>query len=189
MITREELIIRMMPFHDQLVEWCKNNPQFLEALKIVYPDRFIALGAIYTSTSPYIPDDEVIGFVVYDIKKNIFKQDFIINRNRNYNNFILYTKLPKNMPRIYSKFVRPIKEFYNRYGKNTHYLNTHHIKFDDLDEQLKQRATSAIKLARNLEKTGLRQLNQKELQYISDQLRKEKHGVCAEVAGNISEKK
>lgn len=179
-VTREELTIRMMPFHDQLVVWCKNNPDFLEALKIVYPDRFIALGAIYTSTSPYVPQDEVIGFLVYDTQKDIFKQDFIVNVGKAYTQFVLHTKLPRHMRKKYSKNIKPIGEFYMKYaydehGQQTHYLNTHHIEFDGLDEQLKVRAQKARELAKKLKKTGLRQLTQEELRQISDELQLEQN--------------
>jgi hypothetical protein len=75
----------MMPFSDSLIEWCMKHPEFHSGLKLIYSERFISLGAMVTSYSPYRPNDEVIGVYTYDYKRKnpIFKQDFIVNIGKN----------------------------------------------------------------------------------------------------------
>jgi hypothetical protein len=162
-MTREDLIIEMMPFSDELKQWCNNHSEFADALKIIYPERFITLQAIAISYSPYKPKDQVLGIFAYDYKENQnkFKQDFIINVNGQSEEFVLYTRLPN---RAYSKYVKDIKEFYSTYAKSTHYENTHHPKLKELPVEIQERGQRAINLANKLKRTGLRKLSDEELQ-------------------------
>jgi hypothetical protein len=59
-MTREDLIIEMMPFSDELKQWCNNHSEFADALKIIYPERFITLQAIAIH-----PTSQKIKFWVY----------------------------------------------------------------------------------------------------------------------------
>lgn len=151
-----------MPFSDPMIKWCDNHTEFKEALKIIYPDRFITLQAIVVSYSPYKPKDQVVGIFAYDYQKNqnIFKQDFIVNTDSKNEKFTLYTRLPKHN---YSKYVRDINEFYSTYAKGTHYANTHHPKLEDLPPELQERAKRVIALADRLKTTDLKQLSEKEI--------------------------
>ena len=168
-MTREEIIIKMMPFSKEIRDWCKTHPDFNNALKIIYPARFIILGAIYTSYSPNKPRDQVIGFLVYDYKTKYFKQDFIVNVNNLSNEFVLYTRIPSQMGQQ-TKYVKDISVFYSIYGKDGYYEHTHHLTFDDLGEEIKPRAKRAIELAEKLQNTGLRVLTEKELIEVDNKL-------------------
>ena len=153
MITLEELVIEMMPFSNPLKEFCKKNPKFGKALKIIYIDRFIALQAVGTSYSPNYPEDQVIGIYVYDygLKRPIFKQDFIINKGGQNNEFVLYTGLSSAVD---NKHVKHINEFLTTYGKGGYYLNAHRPKFEEFSGELKERAIMAINLANKRKKDG-----------------------------------
>ncbi len=108
-MTTEQLIISMQPFSNELKSWCASHPEFLKALKIIYPHRFLTLQALVTSYSPNYPDDEVIGIYIYDFSTKIpkFKQDFIVNKGKTNNKFILYTRYSPQ-----SKFIKYINEFF-----------------------------------------------------------------------------
>lgn len=148
-VTLEELIIEMMPFSEELVDWCKSHPDFLTALKIIYSERFISLGAIVTSYSPNFPEDEVIGMYTYDYlrKPPILKQDFIINKGKLNKEFVLFTRNSKNGS---SKYIKDINEFYLTYGKGGFYVNSHHLSLGQLPEEIRERGLDAINLANKL---------------------------------------
>src|SRR3990172_10109507 len=107
MSTREELIIEMMPFSQELIDWCKIHHDFSKALKIIYPEKFITLGGVVTSSSPNFPDDQVIGVYAYayQLKSPIFKQDFVVNKGGLNKEFVLYTRYPN---RSDIKYIRDI---------------------------------------------------------------------------------
>jgi hypothetical protein len=148
-MTLEDLLIETMPFSSELVDWCKNHKAFMNALKIIYCEKYISLGAIVTSFSPDYPNDEVIGIYVYDYQRKfpLFKQDFIINKNRLNNEFILFTR---NNKVGCSKYVKDINEFYSTYGKNNYYVKSHHLSFEELPNEIKQRALGAIAFAEKM---------------------------------------
>lgn len=168
-MTREELIIAMMPFSRQIKDWCKIHPEFANGLKITNPSRFIAFQAVTTTQSPLAPEDEAIGFYVYDSKTETYKQDYIINVNSQNKEFILYTRLPN---RKYTKYVRDINEFMDKYSGGKYYLGSHHFKLDELTGQLKDRALQAQNLAERINKFGLYDPTQKELDELEDKLKK-----------------
>lgn len=151
-INFEDLIIQMMPFSTELIEWCKHHPEFQAALKIIYSDRFITLGAIVTSYSPNYPNDEVIGVYSYDykLKMPLFKQDFIINIGKRDNEFVLYTRNPKGN----SKYVKDISIFYQTYGKGAFYINSHHLSLEELPSEIRERGLQAIGLANRIQRLG-----------------------------------
>jgi hypothetical protein len=170
MITPEELIIEMMPFPKELREFCKTNPSFSKALKIIYFDRFIALQAVGTSYSPNYPEDEVIGIYVYDygLKNPKFKQDFIINKRGQKKEFVLYTGLSSVVD---NKYVRHINEFLAKYGKGGYYKNAHWPKFEEFSGKLKERALSAIELANKRKKDGYIKINPQQAEEIFNKLK------------------
>lgn len=172
-ISREEAIIETMPFSKELVEWCKNHPDFSKALKIIYPEKFLTLGAIVTSHSPHKPEDEVIGIYTYAyrMKSPIFKQDFVINVGGLQKQFILYTKYPSK-----SKIVKDISDFYKTYGRNGNYLNTHHLSFDDLPDKVKWAGERAINLANKILKYGLLKDDPRRNNKIYNDILREKKG-------------
>ncbi len=156
-ITFEELIIKMMPFSSELIDWCNHHPEFQSALKIIYSDRFICLQAIVLSESPSLTieevNDEVIGVYVYDYRLStpLFKQDFIVNIGKQNKEFVLYTRNPRGKN---SKYVKDINVFYQTYGKNGDYVNSHHLTFDQLPEEIKARGVRVIQLAEKISKFG-----------------------------------
>lgn len=149
-----------MPFSKELRGWCKNHPEFQEALKVVRANRFVALGVVYTSSCPLYPGDQVIGFLVYDYKDCKFKQDFIVNIRGQNKEFIVYSRVPGGQP---SKYVKDIHEFDSKYAQGKYYQGTHHIEFESLSDEIKPRAQQAMNLAKRVAENGLRELSQGEL--------------------------
>lgn len=174
-VTLAEVIIETMPFSDELKDWCKTHAEFLAALKNIYADRFISLGAIVTSYSPNYPDDEVIGIYTYDYqrKNSIFKQDFTVNKGKLNNEFILFTRNPKG---VNSKYVKDINEFFATYGKDGFYVNSHHLALEELPDQLKERREVAIRLAEKMKGADLKQIPQEHMEKIYGQLKALKKG-------------
>lgn len=171
-VTLEDVLLETMPFGEQLLEWCKKNPKFQQALKIVYSDKFLHLGGIITSYSPNYPDDEIIGIISYDYtrKNPLFKQDFIVNKNSNNEEFVLFTRNPFGS----SKYVKDINEFFRTYGENGFYKDSHHLSFDDLPDEFKDRGKRTIKLAEKIIKAGGYRPSQKKIERIYQEVRAEK---------------
>jgi hypothetical protein len=168
-ITLEKLIIEMMPFSKELVNWCEIHPDFLAALKNVYSDKFISLGAIVTSYSPNFPTDEVIGIYTYDYQRKnpIFKQDFIVNKGKLDQEFILFTRCKAGS----SKFVKDINDFFATYGKGGFYVNSHHLNLEDLPGEIKGRGLDAIKLAGKMKGATLDKIPQEHINTIYRQVK------------------
>lgn len=177
-VTFEELILEFMPFSRQLLNWCKLHPEFQNALKVIYSERFISLGAIVTSYSPNYPNDEVIGVYAYDykLKNPLFKQDFIVNIGKLDNEFILYTRNAKGSS---TKYVKDINDFYATYGKGGYYLNSHHLTLEQLPQELRERGESAIKLAQKVQNGGYIKPDQKHVNKVYGEVMEEKKGVWA----------
>lgn len=168
MLTKEDIIIRLQPYSKELIAFCKADQDFKNALKINNPSRFVSLGAIVTSHSPFVPEDEIIGFYTYDYKIGIFKQDFIVNVGGENKDFILYTRLAGKQS---SKNVKDISQFFTKYSKGKYYIETHHPKYEDLPEIIKPRALEAVALANKI-KSGLRNLTPDELSQIDLELQR-----------------
>ncbi len=169
-ITLEELILEMMPFSEELMNWCKNHPEFFVALKNIYPAKFISPAMIMTSTSPNYPNDEVIGVYSYhyQLNKPIFKQDFIINKGRTNQEFILFTRNPMAGS---SKYVKDINEFFRTYGKGGHYVDTHHLTLKQLPTEMQERAKQAIRLAKKMRGADMTKLTQEHIDKIYQQVK------------------
>lgn len=172
-ISLEDVLLETMPFAEELLQWCKTHSNFREALKIIYSDKFLHLGAIVTSYTQQYPNDEVIGVFSYDykIKNPLFKQDFIINKNKQYKEFILFTRNPTGS----HKWVKDINEFYSTYGKDGSYANSHHLTFDELPDELKDRGRKVIKLAEKIKKAGGYRPSQEKIERIHQEVMKEKN--------------
>jgi len=168
-ITIEELIVEMMPFSEELVVWCRSHPEFLSALKNIYSDKFISLGAIVTSYSPNCPTDEVIGIYTYDYQRKtpIFKQDFVVNKGKLNQEFTLFTRSKAGS----SKYVKDINDFFRTYGKGGFYANSHHLKLEDLPNEIKGRGMEAIKLAEKMKGASLGKISQKHIDNIYKEVR------------------
>jgi len=149
-----DLIIRLQPYPQKLKEWCFLSPDFAKALKNSHPKRFISLGAVVVSRPRLTPEDEVIGFYVYDYgaKPNIFKQDFIVNIGARNKEFVIYTRF---LGVSKSKYIKDITHFFEKYPSYS--KTSHHTKFKDLPDEIKPRALEAIKLAKRIQKWGLRE--------------------------------
>lgn len=171
MITPEDLIIEMMPFPQELKEFCKTHPDFGNALKIIYFDRFITLQAVGTSCSPNFPEDEVIGIYVYDygLKNPQFKQDFIVNKGRQKREFVLYTGLSSVVD---NKYIKHINDFMSTYGKGGYYQGAHRPKFEEFSGKLKERALKAIALADRRKREGFVKITMEQAQEIYKKLHK-----------------
>lgn len=169
MITLESIIARLQPYPRALKDIIDGNPVFAKALKHSNPTRFIALGAVITSHSRLVPEDQIIGFIVYDSKTGIFKQDFIVNIGNRHEDYILYTRF-KGGDR--DSKVKDISKFFEKYSDGTLYGGSHHIKFEDIPDEIKPRALEAVELSKKLKLTGLRKFTQKELDKFDVELKK-----------------
>ncbi|MBI3620162.1 hypothetical protein HY214_03415 [Candidatus Roizmanbacteria bacterium] len=151
-ITLEELILELMPFSEELVNWCKSHAKFLAALKNVYPKKFISPAMIVTSYPK--SGDEIIGVYTYhhEMKNPIFKQDFIVNKGNLSQEFTLYSRNPTGS----SKYVKDIKDFLAKYGTYGYDMRSHHLSLEELPAQLQERGREAIKLAEKM-KIGVAQ--------------------------------
>lgn len=161
-ITLEELILELSPFSEELVNWCKTHSKFLKALKNVHPEKFVSPAMIVVSYPP--TGDEIIGVYTYhyDIKKPIFKQDFIVNKDNANKKFILYTRNPMGS----SKYVKDIKEFFLEFGKHGYTTISHHLKLTELPVQLQQRAKKAVILAEKMKAGKPEQIPQERIDKI-----------------------
>ena len=151
--TWEDLILEMLPLHQEILDWCKTHPEFQKGLKALASERFLHIGTIMI-THPPGTNDEVIGIYAYDYKNNpsLFKQDFIVDVEGVHKEFILYTGFPKGTQS--TKYVKHINDFFLKYGKNGNYANSHHLTFDELptDKEIRERATRMIYRSKNLPK-------------------------------------
>ncbi|HUD04645.1 MAG TPA: hypothetical protein VMR59_01505 [Patescibacteria group bacterium] len=166
-MTRDELIVYMMPFSPDIIEWSLKNLDVIKSFKFSFPPRFVTLQGVLITKSPLKPNDKIIGFFVYDNKDKIYKQDFIVDKNGIGKDFKLYTKLPNKK---YTKNVHNINEFFKDYSGGKYYIEQHHLTLDKLPPKLQLRGIQAKIIAEKLEITGLRELNQKELQLMEKQI-------------------
>lgn len=173
-VTLEEVIIEMMPFSGELLYWCKDHPEFFKALKNIYPRKFISLHAIVTSYPPN-SEDEVIGIYSYDYQRRnpIFKQDFIVNKGRSNQEFILFTRNPKGSG---SRYVKDINDFFAKYGKGGNYGNSHHLTLEELPDEIKERGKDAIRIAEKIKGDNLNGVPQEHIDKIHQELAKVKKG-------------
>lgn len=150
-----DLILRMQPYADEIKKLCRLNSDFANALKTLHSERFISLGAIITSRAYEVHSaqdsepDEVIGFLVYDLADKAFKQDFIVNIEKKYKEFRIYTRY-KGVNK--SKIIRDITHFYQEYPMYS--KKSHHPDFKDIPDAIKPRALEAVQLANKLSGLG-----------------------------------
>ena len=174
-ISFADVIIEAMPFSDGLISWCNSHPEFKEALKVTNPDRFIALGHITTSYSQNRPKDQVIGFYTYDYIAEKFKQDFIVNVGGTDDEFVLYTRLPKESKGLQGKYVQDINQFFTVYGKRGDYAGMHHPTLEEIvglnQPLLTDRATRYVKLGAALKHGGSNRVTQDQLRYALNGIR------------------
>ena len=164
----KEILIRMQPYPLELKQLCNVNSEFAEALKSTHPEKFVSLGAVIVSHCPLIPEDEIVGFLVYDYGKNSkFKQDFIVNVGGKRKEFIIYTRFT-GIPK--SKIIQDISHFYKKYP--TYPLNSHHPKYEDLPIEFQKRADDAMRLSQAIINGGLRkELTDEEYRYYDSYLK------------------
>ncbi len=135
-----------MPFREELLEWCLEHHNFVDALKLINSSQFVVFNGTNLSTPPTHPKDQVIGIVVYDIKQEILKQDFIVDNNSSHNEFTLYTKLPGGSGFLYERsVVQSINDFYSKYdGDDKYYQDTHYPNLASLHPELQTRITDYL---------------------------------------------
>jgi len=171
-ITLKEVILELTPFPEELVVWSKTNPEFLDALKNVYPEKFIspAMIIIYPAIrgDKDCEGDIVIGVYTYhhELNKPIFKQDFIVNRGGLNQEFILYSRNPAGS----SRYVKDINDFFTKYGKHGHNKNSHHMSLEKLPAQLQERGKEAIRLAEKMKIGTPQEIPQKHIDKIYNEV-------------------
>lgn len=176
-LSLTDIIIEAMPFSDSLVKWCQQHPNFKTGLKFANSGDFLALGLILTSSAPHKPNDEVIGFLVYDMKQKIFKQDFIVNVDGDNTKFVLYSKRPDKR---YDEHSQHINAFVVDYGLNgQYYKDVHHYTVNQArqlksDPRFQERIDSTLRIAKNIETHGPNTITQAQLQTALDGIRQEK---------------
>lgn len=146
-----DLILRMQPYAEEIKKQCRLNADFANAFKTLRSAKFISLGVIITSrayaatSAEGSEPDEIIGLLVYDIEKKTFKQDFIVNVEKKYREFRIYTRF-RGSPK--SRIIRDITHFYQEYPMYS--KNSHHPSFEELPDVIKPRALEAVQLANKL---------------------------------------
>ncbi|MBU1033466.1 hypothetical protein KKI22_00765 [Patescibacteria group bacterium] len=158
-ITYEEAILETLPFPEELKDWCKKHPEFLEALKIITSSRFLHLGGVV-----HYHKDKVFGVYSYDYQINNpkFKQDFIEYSDVRNPTFTLYTSyIRKNNGS--SKWVKDINEFFKKFDGYNKGISSHHLSLEELPSVLKEKGNWAIKKGEEFKKTGVRKLTDEEL--------------------------
>lgn len=125
MTFREKFPKECYPFSDELCLFMDQHPEFFRSLKLSNPKRFKFIPLIFISHTPPSharSKDEVIGMWYLDTHKIkcpqhkcicLFKQDFVVNIGKYDRKFISYSADNRN-----GEYVRPIKEFFDRYGDN-----------------------------------------------------------------------
>jgi len=165
----------MQPYADEIKKLCTLNHDFANALKALQSERFISLGAIITSRAYPIHSekdsepDEVIGLLVYDLVDKAFKQDFIVNVNKKYKEFRIYTRFKESRK---SRIIRDITHFYQEYPMYS--KESHHLSFEDIPDVIKPRAIDAVQLANKLIALGgpRREISDSEYEKFDTDLRK-----------------
>lgn len=160
----KDVILEMTPFSQELIDWCKSHPEFLNALKNVYPEKFISAGIVVEhppiSTGKH-HGEIVTGVYTYHhgINKSIFKQDFIVYNGHAYT---LYSRNPEGS----KKYVRDINEFYKNYSQYGHTRSKHHLNLEDLPAELQERGRRVISLAKKLNPDDLINIPQEHINEI-----------------------
>jgi hypothetical protein len=132
--TMFDVAVEVIPLSEPLKNWMRSHPEFIANLKFAYEDRFIPLGAALTSHPRDYLQDEVIGFIVYDMKVGKFKQDYIVNLGGTNTEFVLYSKAPGSQDH---KNVHHIKSFFNKYDHDGSYERAHWLTLVQIDEMAK----------------------------------------------------
>ena len=65
----------------------------------------------------------------------------------------VFTYLDKDY-RYLNNYIKDINEFYKTYGIYGNYVNSHHLTFDELPDEIKPRAEQAITLANKVKALG-----------------------------------
>ena len=126
-----------MPFDEHIESWLEEHPELKKAMKLFYIEKYLPFHAISLPISTLYPDDEIIGIILYDKREGNLDQDFLV-RNRNKEIF-LYTGQNNETKKISSRYVRHIKEFTERYGKNGDFKGTHHPLLKTLHPSIQSR--------------------------------------------------
>jgi hypothetical protein len=180
-ITWEDLMLETLPFREEIINWCKLHPEFQKCLKVLASERFLHLGTVVISY-PSGTTDEVVGVYAYDYKNKppLFKQDFIVDLGNFHKEFVLYTGFPKGTQS--TKYVKHIKEFFLKYGKNGNYADSHHLTFDQLpnDPEIRRRAMRMIERAKDLPKDITNPPQQMMVDYLA-KIKEVKNGNWAEI--------
>lgn len=174
--TYEEAILETLTLPEEIKDWCKKNPKFLEALKVVASNRFLHLGSIV-----HYHKDRVLGMYSYDyqIETPKFKQDFIEYSDVTNPTFTLYTAYIRNNGGA-SKWVKDIKEFFKKFKGYDNGVRSHHLSLEELlsikglPPLFKERAVWAIKKGIELKESGIRNLSDDELEEWINQVKKQK---------------
>ena len=102
----------------------QSDVDFYQSLKLANRERFVFLDFIIISRLPQdapYPEDQVLGFWYFDRVSQVFKQDFVVNVGSKDNQFVSYSRKNNNGP-----FIRPIKEFFEKYGDGQRYYHRDH---------------------------------------------------------------
>lgn len=128
------------PFSNELCAFMEAHNDARAALKASNVKRFVTLPEIFTSYTPAthkLHEDEVIGVWYIDKSDEFckmhhkvcrFKQDFVVNVGKKDREYVVYAANMK-----VSKHVRPIAEFFSKYGQQGKYYHNgevwqHHYK-------------------------------------------------------------
>jgi len=151
--TNEDIVkyLKNNSLRDELIDWCLSHENFLGALKVMFVHKFVGFNGISISYPKVNPRDEVIGIVVYDLKRKILKQDFIVDNDSLHQTFTLYSKLPNGMTNLYKHgVVESITSFYRKYDRGgKDYQRTHYPDISSLHPELQERINNYLTLTKS----------------------------------------
>ena len=121
--TIEKLLFPLIdgfPFSVGLRSFIITRPDFWKSLKLAQPNRFVLLPLLLISHLPDSEknDGEILGLWYWDIEKNIFKQDYIMNVGSNDKIFVSYS-IDKFVTK--TENVKTIQSFFNTIGAGGKY--------------------------------------------------------------------
>ncbi len=175
-IIYKEAILETLPVPNEIKGWCKSHPNFFEALKSIYSNRFIHLSSLVV-----YPKHKILGIFSYDyqLRNPVFKQDFIEidDDNNETKTFTLYTAYVRKKGVGTSRWVKDINSLFNKYHDLNQGTSSHHLTLSELlqiegfSKKFKDRAIWAVKKGDQLKKNGLRSFTEDELSSWTEQIK------------------
>lgn len=137
-----------MPFRKEIIAWLGKHPDVIVSLKLMAVNRFVHFSGISIVEPHGTCEDQILGIVVYDLKLEKLKQDFLVDIKNEHTRFTYFTNLPKARSHLYDANIKHINEFGKIYGTNGKFNNTHHPDIASLHPELQARIRQYLTLTK-----------------------------------------